>query len=115
MAFSLQDFRWTREPASFTRSDERIEIITNPHTDLWQRLSRREDDYRMECSTDGLHFSQMRICHMWHGGGRIRFGIYACSPEASSFRAVFTNMELTECKWLAHDGQQPDLPEKTSI
>ena len=42
------------------------------------------------------------------GGGKIRFGIYACSPEDSSFNAVFTNMELTECKWLAHDGQQPD-------
>ena len=28
--------------------------------------------------------------------------------EDSSFKAVFTNMELTECKWLAHDGQQPD-------
>ena len=50
----------------------------------------------------------MRVCHMWRGGGKIRFGIYACSPEDSSFKAVFTNMELTECKWLAHDGQQPD-------
>ena len=75
---------------------------------MWYRLSRREDDYCIECSTDGENFSQMRVCHMWQGGGKIRFGIYACSPEDSSFRAVFTNMELTECKWLAHDGQQPD-------
>ena len=36
------------------------------------------------------------------------FGIYACSPEDSSFTATFTNMELTECKWLPHNGQQPD-------
>ena len=50
----------------------------------------------------------MRICHMWEGAEEIRFGIYACSPEASSFEATFTHMELTECKWLAHDGQQPD-------
>ena len=28
--------------------------------------------------------------------------------EDSSFKAVFTNMEITECKWLAHDGQKPD-------
>lgn len=41
-------------------------------------------------------------------GDIIRFGIYACSPEESSFKATFTNMEITECKWLAHDGQQPD-------
>ena len=201
MKFSTSDFRWTREPASFSVSGDRVEIVTKPHTDLWQRtyyhfrndnapvlqleteekyfsfavktsfeeshhrfdqcgivmyldsenwlkasveyenerfqhlgsvvtnhgysdwattaidakvksmwyrFSRREDDYCVECSTDGVHFSQMRVCHMWKGGGRIRFGIYACSPEESSFRAVFTDMAMTECKWLAHDGQQPD-------
>ena len=75
---------------------------------MWYRLSRREDDYCIECSEDGVVFKQMRVCHMWQGGGKIRFGIYACSPEDSSFRAVFTDMALTECKWLAHDGQQPD-------
>ena len=75
---------------------------------MWYRFSRREDDFRVECSADGVHFSQMRICHMAEGGGTIRFGIYACSPEESSFTAVFTDMQITECAWLAHDGQQPD-------
>ena len=197
---NIHDFRWTREPASFTLIDDRVEVITKPRTDLWQRtyyhfcndnapvfqmetderyfsftvktafeshhrfdqcgvvlyldsdnwlkasieyendrfqhlgsvvtnlgysdwatteisadirsmwyrLSRREDDYCIECSPDGVRFSQMRICHMHHGGGTIRFGIYACSPEDSSFRAVFTDFSLTDCKWLAHDGQQPN-------
>ncbi len=75
---------------------------------MWYRFSRREDDYRIECSQDGVVFSQMRICHMHKGKGKIRFGIYACSPENSSFRAVFTDLRLTECQWKAHDGQQPD-------
>lgn len=75
---------------------------------MWYRFSRRGADYCLESSRDGEHFSQMRICHMWNGSGRIRFGIYACSPEASSFRAVFTEMRITECAWKAHDGQQPD-------
>ena len=200
MRFSIRDFAWTRQPESFAVSDEKVEIMTKPHTDLWQRtyyhfrndnapvfqmetdekffsflvktefeshhrfdqcgvvmyldsenwlkgsieyeneafqhlgsvvtnlgysdwattaidasiksmwyrFSRREDDYCIECSQDGRHFSQMRICHMHKGGGTIRFGIYACSPEDSSFKATFTHMELTECKWLAHDGQKPD-------
>ena len=69
---------------------------------MWYRLSRRESDYCIECSPDGAAFKQMRICHLWEGGGEIRFGIYACSPEASSFEAVFTHMELSECKWPAH-------------
>lgn len=75
---------------------------------MWYRLSRREDDYCLECSADGERFAQMRVCHMWEGGGPIRFGVYACSPEDSSFRAVFTHMEMGECQWRAHDGQQPD-------
>ncbi|SDL39038.1 hypothetical protein SAMN05216520_10510 [Kandleria vitulina] len=76
--------------------------------EMWYRFSRREDDYCIECSTDGIHFSQMHVCHMWEGGSTIRFGVYACSPEDSSFKAVFTDMQITECAWKAHDGQQPD-------
>ena len=75
---------------------------------MWYRLSRREDDYCIECSEDGVRWKQMRICHMLEGGGTVRFGIYACSPEESSFTAVFSDMRLTECAWKAHDGQQPD-------
>ncbi len=197
----LSELRWTREPESYKINGDTVEIVTKPHTDLWQRtyyhfqndnapvlqmeteeeyfsfivktefaeshhrfdqcgivmyldsdnwlkgsveyendkyqhlgsvvtndgysdwatteidasvksmwyqLSRREDDYCIECSADGTVFHQMRICHMNKGKGRIRFGIYACSPEESSFRAVFSHMEMTDCRWKAHDGQQPD-------
>lgn len=75
---------------------------------MWYRFSRREDDYCIECSGDGHDFSQMRVCHMARGGGKIRFGLYACSPEDSSFTAVFSDMKITECAWKAHDGQAPD-------
>lgn len=197
----LKNFKWTRQPANFTVSNDTVEIITAPNTDLWQRtyynfqndnapvfqmetdenffsftvktdfseshtrfdqcgvvmyldsenwlkasieyenadfqhlgsvvtnngysdwatveisaavksmwyrFSRRESDYCIECSADGKKFSQMRVCHMHKGGGKIQFGIYACSPENSSFKAVFTNCEITECQWKAHDGQPPD-------
>lgn len=50
----------------------------------------------------------MRICHMYAAADRISFGIYACSPEESSFTAGFSDMKITECMWKAHDGQQPD-------
>ena len=75
---------------------------------MWYRLSRRQDDFCIECSADGIQFHQMRVCHLHEAKGEIQFGIYACSPEDSSFRAVFTHMELTDCKWKAHDGQAPD-------
>lgn len=199
---NLNYFKWTRKPENYTICDDKIEIITKPHTDLWQRtyyhfqndnapvlqietdekyfsfvvktefieshhrfdqcgvvmyldsenwlkgsieyeneayqhlgsvvtnhgysdwattaidasvksmwyrLSRREDDYCIECSFDGITFSQMRVCHMFKGGEKVAFGIYACSPEDSSFKAVFTHMQIMECQWKAHDGQQPDM------
>lgn len=200
MKFDINQLQWVREPVSYTISEEKIEIVTKPHTDLWQRtyyhfrndnapvlqmetdekffsftvktqfqskqrfdqcgivmyldsenwlkgsieyendrfqhlgsvvtnngfsdwatteidagiqsmwyrLSRRNDDYCIACSEDGITFKQMRVCHMCNGSGTVRFGVYACSPEDSSFKATFTHMEMTECKWLAHDGQQPD-------
>lgn len=198
--FDIKKLEWTREPLSYNITADRIEIVTKPHTDLWQRtyyhfrndnapvlqmrtsekyfsfavktefdskhrfdqcgvvmyldsenwlkasieyenekyqhlgsvvtnngysdwataeidasvksmwyrLSRREDDFCIECSNDGINFSQMRICHMWKASDEVLFGVYACSPEDSSFKAVFTKMDVTDCKWLAHDGQQPD-------
>lgn len=75
---------------------------------MWYRLSRRENDFRVECSTDGMQWKQMRVCHVWKASEEISFGIYACSPEESSFRATFANMQICPCAWMPHDGQQPD-------
>lgn len=93
---------------NFGYSDWATVAIDATVKSMWYRLSRRNDDYCIECSTDGVRFTQMRVCHLHKGNNTIRFGIYACSPENSSFKAVFSNMELTECAWKAHDGQQPD-------
>lgn len=86
---------------STTRIDANIKSI-------WYRLSRRDDDFCIECSFDGVEFQQMRICHMFNVQEEIQFGIYACSPENSTFKATFSHFEFGECKWKAHDGQQPD-------
>lgn len=76
--------------------------------EMWYRLSRRGNDFRLECSQDGQTFKQMRICHMVKAKGPIQCGIYACSPEDSSFTARFTDLEVLECQWPSHDGQAPD-------
>ena len=41
---------------------------------MWYRLSRREDDFCVECSQDGKVFHQMRICHLSkaQGGNPVR-------------------------------------------
>ena len=37
MDFSIQNFQWTRMPKAFTADEARVQIVTEPHTDLWQR------------------------------------------------------------------------------
>ncbi len=35
--FDVKKLEWTREPQDYNIRDDKIEIITKPHTDLWQR------------------------------------------------------------------------------
>lgn len=70
---------------------------------MWYRLSRRESDFCFEYSGDGITFKQMRIFHLTEGAEKINFGLFACSPTKSSFKASFTRFEVTECLWEAHE------------
>lgn len=80
-------------------SDWATSDIPSSIKEMWYRLSRRESDYYIETSIDGVTFHQMRAFHLFHGDGEISFGIYAASPVDHSFTAKFTNMEVSECKW----------------
>lgn len=75
---------------------------------MWYRLSRRGSDFLIENSLDGQSWEQLRLCHLHKGEGKVRFGVYACSPEDSSFSAQFTDFHYGACQWQAHDGQAPD-------
>ena len=85
-------------------SDWATTDIPSDIKEMWYRFSRRESDYCIECSMDGINFKQMRIFHMWEGAGEITFGIYACSPTTGSYRATFSDMKIMECQW-ASDGE----------
>ena len=37
MKIKTSEWQWTRKPKAYTITDDKIEITTNPHTDLWQR------------------------------------------------------------------------------
>lgn len=69
---------------------------------IWYRLSRRQADFLIEFSFDGIEFKQMRICHLNEGDKKISFGIYACSPEKSTFKATFSKMSIVDCIWKEH-------------
>ena len=100
------------EPAGFQRlgsvvtnrgySDWATTDIASDITEMWYRLSRRGSDFRVEYSLNGKDFHQMRICHLEGADATIHFGLYACSPENSSFEAVFSEFQLGECVWQEH-------------
>ena len=55
-----EDMKWTREPQSYTISPERVEIVTEPHTDLWQRTYyhfRNDNAPLLQMETDEKYFS----------------------------------------------------------
>lgn len=57
---NLKEFKWTREPESCKIDNNSIEIITKPHTDLWQRTYyhfRNDNAPVLQISTDEKYFS----------------------------------------------------------
>ena len=38
MKLDMKNFKWIRKPEKFTIDDDRVEIVTQPGTDLWQRI-----------------------------------------------------------------------------
>ena len=37
MVLDTNTMKWTREPKHYRIASDKVEIITEPHTDLWQR------------------------------------------------------------------------------
>lgn len=70
--------------------------------EIYYRLSRRESDFCIENSLDGKNFEQMRIFHLFKGNEDVNFGIYACSPSNSSFKAKFSEINISKCLWREH-------------
>ncbi len=89
-----------------------------PVNRMWFQLHRRGPDFLIESSADGQKFQQMRIFHLHLSGETlpettendiylptnhpVQFGLYACSPQNSSFEATFDSCRLESCRWSAH-------------
>ena len=58
--FDVSKLEWTREPDSFSISEDKIEIVTKPHSDLWQRTYyhfRNDNAPVLQMKTDEKFFS----------------------------------------------------------
>ena len=55
-----EKMKWTREPKAYAITDEKIEIVTLPHTDLWQRTYyhfRNDNAPVLQMETEKKYFS----------------------------------------------------------
>ncbi len=66
---------------------------------MWYRISRREQDFLFENSHDGRAWHQMRVFHMGADLAAAKVGIYACSPQNSSFKTRFSTIVAGPSKW----------------
>ncbi len=60
MNFDINKLEWTREGASCSITKEKIEIVTSPHTDLWQRTYyhfRNDNAPVLQMETEEKYFS----------------------------------------------------------
>ena len=96
---------WFNRQAQLNEESERERLSRLSEKELLIELILQLEKVNRKC--DDIS-SKIVIWSNWNVKDTIQFGVYACSAENSSFKATFTDMEITECKWLAHDGQQPD-------
>ena len=60
MDFDINKLKWTRDPKEYTADKDKIEVITSPKTDLWQRTYyhfRNDNAPVLQMETDEKYFS----------------------------------------------------------
>lgn len=69
-------------------------------SEMFYRISRRNNDFLLEQSADGSEYHQLRVFHLHAARGAIAAGAYACSPLDSSFSVRFSQFTLSANMWL---------------
>lgn len=60
MIINTSELKWTRAPKQYTITEDKVEMITEPHTDLWQRTYyhfRNDNAPVFQMETDEKYFS----------------------------------------------------------
>lgn len=60
MKIDTKNMKWTRAPKQYTITKDKIEMITEPHTDLWQRTYyhfRNDNAPVLQMETEEKYFS----------------------------------------------------------
>ena len=78
----IENMKWTREPQNYIIENNKIEIVTLPHTDLWQRTYyhfRNDNAPVLQMETDEKFFSfivktdSFESCHRFDQCGIVMY------------------------------------------
>jgi regulation of enolase protein 1 (concanavalin A-like superfamily) len=61
---------------------------------LFYRITRRENNYYVDYSIDGISWRQIRMTHLLEETDSIKVGIYACSPQGEGYEAEFDFIKI---------------------
>ena len=60
MKLNTKDLKWIREPKDYVIAEDKVEIVTKSHTDLWQRTYyhfRNDNAPVLQMTTNEKYFS----------------------------------------------------------
>lgn len=78
-------------------SDWSSNPISPSVTQIWYQLTRKGTDFQVMYSLDSKRYSVLRACHMKDATGRIKVGMYACSPsKEGQFTAIFSDLSFSK-------------------
>jgi hypothetical protein len=77
-------------------SDWATTDIPSDTQSMWYRMRKKGNDFLIENSMDGDTWKQMRITHFHQEIDHLEAGIYACSPQDSSFQCKVVSIFIAD-------------------
>jgi uncharacterized protein len=75
-------------------SDWSSQEFLEDQSSLFYRITRKENNFYVDYSSDGLSWRQIRMTHLVGETDTIKVGIYTCSPQGEGYEADFDFIKI---------------------
>lgn len=81
---------------------------------IWYRISHDDGCFLVEYSFDEIHYKQMRLFNLLTNKESMELGLFAASPDDSSFDAEFRELILEDCRLKEYRRDDNERSRKTN-
>ena len=116
MKFDIYKLKWTRLPKEYSINENEIVVVTNPHTDLWQRTYygfRNDNAPVLQMETNEKYFSfivktsfesevrfdQCGVCIYLDSENWLKGSIEYENEKIQRLGSVVTNLGYSDCNY----------------